>query len=253
MRNILLICLLGLSITLSGQMHVVLSSVPICDSGIGKISYVITNFPSDVELPFTIRYKKQGEQNYQFIETNDFSGNIDVDNDGLYTLWFPTSGDCIESHEIAVKKGSYFEVTGTVTNGVEGGASSPTGSVVLTVTVGSGLFSYSWKSSQNPSFVRTTKDISNLASAIYSVTVTDNTSGCTKSKVFTVNNTKCKVQNITINAFVIKDKLCPAVYPFRDPEDCRSCPKEVSLTITSGASSVVLPLKVTVTGGDNYV
>ncbi len=87
---------------------------------------------------------------------------------------------CVDSLFVIVNDFPGHDVTGTVTNGSN--CISNDGSIDVTVTGGSGDFSYQWL--HGP----TTEDVTGLATGIYVITVTDNIMGCVTIAMFNVSS-----------------------------------------------------------------
>jgi gliding motility-associated-like protein len=99
---------------------------------------------------------------------------------GSYTVTVTDSKSCTStrSFTVAAVSGSDITINGAITNE----ACATKGSIVLTVTGGSPSYTYAWAPGG-----ATTKDITNLNTGSYTVTVTDSKS-CTSTRSFTVTS-----------------------------------------------------------------
>ena len=122
--------------------------------------------------------------NYSFIWTGPFTGPAPTTEDisglcgGTYTVQI-ISGDCEETLVFDLIEPEALEITLVASiNPTCFGQNN--GSIDIDVTGGSGDYSYSWAQDLScPFFGATSQDISNLAECVYTVTVTDNVTGCT--------------------------------------------------------------------------
>ncbi len=139
--------------------------------------------------------------NYSFVWTGPFTGPIPTTEDisglcaGTYTVQI-TSGDCQETLTFELIEPEALDISL-----VE--AINPTcfgqnnGSIDIDVTGGSGNYSYSWAQDFScPFFGATSQDINNLAECTYTVTVTDNVTGCTGE--FTIELVAPQVMEIVV-------------------------------------------------------
>ncbi len=113
---------------------------------------------------------------------------------GNYTVVVKDANNCTLSYSANITQPSALQSVGIVTNSTCG--LSNNGSINLSTNGGTFPYSYLWSNSA------TTEDIINLASANYSVTVTD-FNGCNITKGFDVNSYDC--QPTTMNDFGFVD------------------------------------------------
>ncbi len=98
---------------------------------------------------------------------------------GLYTVYVTDAKGCIDSATVGLTDpGAPVITTDSVVDISCNGAAD--GAIYITVTGGSGNYSYSWNHGA------TTEDVTNLAAGNYSVSVTDNTTGCSATQSYTV-------------------------------------------------------------------
>lgn len=105
---------------------------------------------------------------------------------GPYTVTVTDDSLCTASATVNVSQAPLIGITGVVTDVLCNGGN--TGAVNVTVTNGVGSFIYAWSNTAS------TEDISNVAAATYSFTVTDQTL-CTQTATFTVNQPQALVLN----------------------------------------------------------
>jgi len=137
-----------------------------------------------------------GSYNYTWSnasQTQDISG-LSADE---YTVTV-TSGTCTQTLTAIVENSGGPTVTGTVIKATD--CSSSDGSISLTVTNGTGAYSYAWS---HGSFNSST--VTNLSRGTYTVTVTDDTTSCISISTFDVG----VLNEITISAMVT-DATCGA-------------------------------------------
>ena len=135
----------------------------------GQLNGAITITPSGGTAPYT--YKWTGPNAYT-ATTQNISGLAA----GSYIVEITDAGSCkMTLPAISVSSANpTFSLTNVITNVLCNGSS--TGAVVLTVTGGSGGFSYAWTGPNG--FTANTKDISNIKAGSYNVDVTENSTGC---------------------------------------------------------------------------
>ncbi|MCA0154530.1 SprB repeat-containing protein, partial [Winogradskyella vincentii] len=119
---------------------------------------------------------------------------------GTYTVNVTDANGCTDQTTVTVNPGTCLNISVT-------GSSSPVicngesnGSVVATVSGGSGSFSYAWDSLPD-----TTPAVNNLPAGDYSITVTDNVTACTTSTTITVNEPNALSSGIAITNILCKD------------------------------------------------
>lgn len=151
----------------------------------------------------TIQNKSTYKWSHDGNLTSDQATNLSP---GIYTVsitnpTFSGTSSCKEmiySYQIQIINPP--SITGTVYNGKQGGNfNPPSGKIDITVNGGSSNYLFSWQQDNNPSVYSTTEDIENVSSAKYTVTVTDNMTGCIIIKTFIVENETCKIA--TFNMF----------------------------------------------------
>ena len=98
---------------------------------------------------------------------------------GTYTVTVTDGGSCTSSQAINVTQPTAISLSSTTTSA---SCSTNNGSINLTVSGGSGTYTYLWSNGA------TTQDISSLAAGNYSVTVTD-ANNCTATSTVTVGST----------------------------------------------------------------
>lgn len=101
---------------------------------------------------------------------------------GTYTVTItdPAPGGCIESIDYVVNGSTNGAmITGVVTDET---CLSSNGAIDVTITGGSGSFTYAWDNSE------TTEDVSAVSNGTYVLTVIDQNDSCTFSETFTVGN-----------------------------------------------------------------
>lgn len=101
--------------------------------------------------------------------TEDLSGL----SGGLYTVTVTDDNGCVESLPVTIQDGAILSFTTTVVNSE---CNASTGSIDLSVSGGSGTYSYTWQPGGE-----TSQDLANLGAGVYSVIVTDDVDGCVDS------------------------------------------------------------------------
>ncbi len=134
-----------------------------CGASNGKIDLFVTG-----SAPFTYEW---------------FHGPTTANIDGLaqdtYYVVVTDVNDCITTLSIDVNATSTLELIAEVTR--EPGCDSTNGSVDLSVTGGSGTYTYSWSTGQ------ATEDLENIGGGIYTVTVTDQVNQCSSELTVAVS------------------------------------------------------------------
>jgi hypothetical protein len=115
--------------------------------------------------------------------TQDISGRTA----GTYTVTVTDANGCVKTATYTITQpAAPVTISAVVTNTCSG---SSTGSINLTVTGGSGTYTYLWNNNA------TTQNRSNLSSGTYTVTVTDN-KGCSASASYTITQPSSTI-NVT--------------------------------------------------------
>lgn len=123
-----------------------------------------------------------GTPNYTYLwSTGATTKDISGIGAGYYTVLVTDSKGCSTQLGVNVLQPTQIIVSGEVINVVCYGTS--TGGVNLTVSGGSGTYTYSWKNSSNIE-ISTTKDLTNVPAGEYTVTVNDG--NCTASVTYTI-------------------------------------------------------------------
>ncbi len=100
---------------------------------------------------------------------------------GTYNYVVTDANSCTKSGSATIVEPTAISISSSKTDvSCKGGS---TGSITLTITGGTGAYSYSWT---GPTFTATSKDISTLKAGSYTVTVTDANS-CTKSATIVIS------------------------------------------------------------------
>ncbi len=107
---------------------------------------------------------------------------------GTYTVVITDANSCTAANSIVVNEGLPILISGTVTAVLCHGDSS--GAIDITVSGGSGSYSYTWSNGAN------TQDISNLIGGTYAVTATDG-NGCSVVATFLITQPATLVLNAT--------------------------------------------------------
>lgn len=97
---------------------------------------------------------------------------------GSYTVTVHDGAGCSTTASVNVTS-TGFSIAANQTN-ITGCNGTSTGSIALTITGGSGNYTYHWSDNRN------TSSINGLAAGTYAVTITDNTGGCVKTDSFTI-------------------------------------------------------------------
>jgi hypothetical protein len=96
---------------------------------------------------------------------------------GTYSVFAGDANGCISTGSATISSPAQISISGQVVNSDCAGSNN--GSIDLTVSGGTGLYSYSWSNSE------TTQDISLLAAGTYTITVTD-ANNCTNTSSFNI-------------------------------------------------------------------
>ncbi|MCA0154527.1 SprB repeat-containing protein, partial [Winogradskyella vincentii] len=119
---------------------------------------------------------------------------------GTYTVDVTDANGCTDQTTVTVNPGTCLNlsVSGSSSPVICNGESN--GSVVATVTGGSGDFSYAWDSIPD-----TTLSVNNLPAGDYTITVTDNVTACTSNTTITINEPNALSSGIAITNILCKD------------------------------------------------
>lgn len=115
---------------------------------------------------------------------------------GTYTLVVTCDGTEACSLMATVENYAEMDIDGDVTNA---GCGDP-GAIDVTVSLGSGNYTYSWNPDQGD-----TPNISNLDPGTFELTVTDDDTGCTATASYSVVN---EVEDLEISASSVVDESC---------------------------------------------
>jgi gliding motility-associated-like protein len=99
---------------------------------------------------------------------------------GLYFVQVKDSLGCIATDSALIKQGTVLNVVATMSNPPCGVC---TGTITANVSGGSGNYSYNWQPGG-----ANTASITNVCAGNYTLTVTDNSNGCTKTSIIGLNN-----------------------------------------------------------------
>lgn len=130
---------------------------------------------------------------------------------GAYTLTVSGSG-CVQTISTSLINIPAFTASGVSTDEF---CSDSTGTIDMTVTGGSGNFTFDWSNGAN------TEDLSGLTSGLYELIISDNDEGCTDTLQFTIGNTS---NGMMSSAIAIEDT-------------CLSGVGEIDATISGGSGS----------------
>ncbi len=160
-------CIANTSITISEPSSLVLSSTK---------SDISCNGLSDGSIDLSV---SGGNSPYSYAWNNG-STTQDVSSltAGAYSVTVTDNSGCTETLNITLTEPSAINISESVTDA--GCAGGTAGAIDITVTGGTGPYTYSWSSGQ------TTEDIGSLPFGNYTVTVTD-AIGCTANKVISVS------------------------------------------------------------------
>ncbi len=101
---------------------------------------------------------------------------------GTYTVSVADQNGCVVTKSLTIPL--EVELSAVVDQLMCAGGDN--GFIDLTVTGGSGSFSYQWTKDINPTVISVNQDIDNLTSGVYKVTVTDLVEGCVKTAVYEI-------------------------------------------------------------------
>jgi gliding motility-associated-like protein len=117
-----------------------------------------------------------GTYSYQWTGPNAFASNAqDISNiaAGTYTMVVTDANGCTATNSAAITEPAPLQASASITTAACQGANS--GAVDLTVTGGTGAYTYQWTGF--PAFSASTEDISGLFAGVYTVAITD-ANGC---------------------------------------------------------------------------
>lgn len=129
---------------------------------------------------------------------------------GLYTVTVTDANGCSETRSVTIIQGNALVLSYTAVNP---SCAASDGSIDLTVTGGSGTYTYAWSSGP------LTQDISNLAAGAYTVVVTDQVTGCVDSLLVTLTD---------VGGPSITSVITPA-------SNCIGTDGAIDITVTSGS------------------
>lgn len=109
---------------------------------------------------------------------------------GTYYVLVTDQAGCHQTREIKIEQSASLSITETLTRP---GCQGSNGQITLAVSGGSGNYSYLWSNG------KTSRDLEGLMAGIYSVTVTDNTSGCSNSETYALGEVSGPTATATVN------------------------------------------------------
>ncbi len=151
---------------------------------------------------------------YSWTPNNEITQDLSGLTAGEYTVTVTDDAGCQVSGPFTLENQNGPQLSETHVNALCG---SSNGSIDLTVTDGSGDFTYSWTGDSN--YTASTEDISNLAQGDYQVVVTDNVFGCQDSITVTITNS---------NSFTIQSSVTPAA--------CNQSNGAIDITLTGSST-----------------
>lgn len=191
-------CSEGLNVTILSNSNIIITYSAVnatCGNNDGYIDIAVTG----------------GSGNYGYLwshgpTTEDVSG-LGV---GVYSVTVTDiTSSCVDSATMVITTSNGPDIAGAITD--PNGCTASDGSIDITVTNGSGSYSFAW--SHGP----LTEDVSGLAIGNYSVTVTDQVSGCEAAALFSLTDN---------DPVVISESIT-------DP-NCGSSDGSIDLTISGG-------------------
>ncbi len=127
-----------------------------------------------------------GGKSYAWTGPNGYTSTAQDPNNlaaGIYNVIVTDNKGCTAELEVNLPEWPPIIITETVTHVTCNGEF--TGAIDITVSGGTGSFTYSWR--RGTTAIATTEDISGQRNGNYTVTVTDITSGCSSQKTITIN------------------------------------------------------------------
>lgn len=119
-----------------------------------------------------------GTPPYKYLWSDNSTGaNLENVPAGTYTVTATDANGCTIEAEATLNDGDYIVASGEVNDA--GCAGAINGSVLLTVSGGSGPYTFAWSNGAS------TQDLEDVSAGTYTVTITD-TNGCTRAETFVV-------------------------------------------------------------------
>lgn len=204
------LCTIEKSVTLTKPLNVTAATTT--ETCPGELDGTITLTVTDGLAPYTYNWVSltgspivQGQKNQGGLGAGD------------YRVQVTDVRGCMVELDITIIHQNNIELNAAVTNVTCYG--DHTGAITLTVTGGSGNFSYLWTSA---GFSASTKDITNLRAGGYTVVITDNVLGCQVSQSYAVIQPSQPISVVSAN---ITPVLCKG-----------SATGEIDITVTGGTA-----------------
>ena len=187
------LCTIEKSVTLARQLQV--SSVTTTETCPGELDGTITLTVSGGLAPFTYNWTTLGGSPVVAGQKNQ--GGLSA---GVYMVQVTDARACMVQLDVTITHQNNIDLNAAITNVTCYGAE--TGAINLTVTGGSGNFTYQWTSA---GFTASTKNITGLRAGGYTVVITDNVLGCQVSQSYAVTQ---PATPITVTSANITQVLC---------------------------------------------